>query len=95
MEERPGIRTQQFRWCLSIFSSYFFVSLYFSLAMCPGPGIARRWVVFLMLWPDIRRVGRITSDVITGMCVTQGVRGWPHSYFSSLPHYNCIESMAI
>ena len=23
------------------------------LAMCPGGGIARRWVVFLMLWPDI------------------------------------------
>ena len=26
---------------------------------------------FFMLWPDIIRVGRITSDVIRGMSVTQ------------------------
>ena len=26
---------------------------------------------FLMLWPDISRMGRITSDVIRGMSVTQ------------------------
>ena len=35
---------------------------------------------FLMLWPDIPPFGRITSDVVTGMSVTQSVRGWAHSY---------------
>ena len=35
---------------------------------------------FLMLWPDITWVGRVTLDVITGMIVTQSVRGWAHSY---------------
>ena len=29
---------------------------------------------FLMLWPDIIHFGRITSDVITGMSVTQSNR---------------------
>ena len=47
--------------------------------MCPGLGIARRWVVFLMLWSDIIQFGRITSDIIMGMSVTQSVRGWAHS----------------
>ena len=28
------------------------------------------WVVFLMLWPDIIQFGRVTSDVIIGMSVT-------------------------
>ena len=27
-------------------------------------------VVFFMLWPDIIQFGRVTSDVITGMSVT-------------------------
>ena len=36
-----------------------------TLAMCPGLGIMARWVVFLM------QFGRITSDVVTGMSVTQ------------------------
>ena len=37
--------------------------------MCPGLGIARRWVVFLMLWPDIIQFGRMweTSDVVSGI----------------------------
>ena len=33
----------------------------------------RRWVVFLMLWPDIIQLGRVTSDVVRGMSVTQSV----------------------
>ena len=51
------------------------------VAMCPGLGVARRWVVvvFLMLWPDISRMGRVTSDVVRGMSVTQSVRGWAHN----------------
>ena len=37
------------------------------IAMCPGLGIAARWVVFLMLWPALHWVGRVTSDVARGM----------------------------
>ena len=37
---------------------------------------------FLMLWRDISRMGHITYDVITGMSVTQSVRGWAHSYLA-------------
>ena len=29
---------------------------------------------FLMFWPDIIQFGRITSDVVMGMSVTQSVR---------------------
>ena len=39
--------------------------------MCPGLGIALRLGrFFLMLWPDIIQFGRITSDVVRGMSVT-------------------------
>ena len=41
-------------------------------APCPELGFAR-WVVFLMLWPDIIQFGRITSDVNMS-----GTR-WAHS----------------
>ena len=37
--------------------------------MCPGLGVTR-WVVFLVLWPDIIQLGRVTSDVVRGMSVT-------------------------
>ena len=41
------------------------------IAMCPGLGIALRTMGrFLMLWPDISRMGRVTSDVVRGMSVT-------------------------
>ena len=37
-------------------------------AMCPGIGIARRWVVFLMLCPDIIQFGRVTLlGVLVGL----------------------------
>ena len=43
----------------------------FILAMCPGLGIALRMMGrFFDVWPDIIQFGRITSDVITGMSVT-------------------------
>ena len=42
-------------------------------------GIALRTMGrFLMLWPDIQ-FGRITSDVVRGMSVTQ----WAHSYLNA------------
>ena len=38
--------------------------------MCPGQGIAARWVVYLMLWPALPRVDCVTSDVVRGMSVS-------------------------
>ena len=38
---------------------------------------------FSMLWPDIIQLGRVTSDVITGMSVTQSVRGWALNEYST------------
>ena len=37
----------------------------------PIESIRARWVVFFSLWPDISRVGRVTSHVFRGMGVTQ------------------------
>ena len=44
--------------------------------MCPGLGIAGRWVVFVDVLPG-SPFGCITSDVVVrSMSVTQSVRGW-------------------
>ena len=42
--------------------------------------IAGRWVVFFVQCVTFIQYCRITSDVITNMSVTQGFRGWAHSY---------------
>ena len=43
---------------------------FINLAICPTPINCETMGRFLMLWPDITRFGRITSDVITVMSVT-------------------------
>ena len=47
--------------------------------MCPGTlGIALRTRRFF-LWPAFPRVGRVTSDLVRGMSVTDFTTRYPHS----------------
>ena len=58
--------------------------------MCPGLGFALRLGRFFFdVIRTIHRMGQVTSDVVSGMSVTQSVWGWAHSYvipFLLVPH---------